>query len=75
MNKKYVVRLTDEQREQIERLLRLGRAHARKLLYARILLKADVDDPDRWTVESVSYETVRRTLKKTSSSLTSSANG
>jgi hypothetical protein len=75
MNKKYVVRLTDEQREQIERLLRLGRAHARKLLYARILLKADVDGPDRWTVESVSYETVRRTLKKTSSSLTSSANG
>src|SRR3712207_6525406 len=48
----------------IERLLRLGRAHARKLLYARILLKADVDDPDRWTVESVSYETVSRTLKK-----------
>jgi hypothetical protein len=75
MNKKYVVRLTDEQREQIERLLRLGRAHARKLLYARILLKADIDDPDRWTVKSVSYETVRRTLKKTSSSLTSSANG
>ena len=59
----------------IERLLRLGRAHARKLLYARILLKADIDDPDRWTVKSVSYETVRRTLKKTSSSLTSSANG
>jgi transposase len=156
MNKKYVVRLTDEQREQIERLLRRGRAHARKLLYARILLKADADGPDRWTderiaeafeistatvarerrrfceeglevalmpkkpgrprrrvldgraeahlialscssapegrdhwsvrlladrmvelgyVESVSYETVRRTLKKTSSSLTSSASG
>jgi DNA-binding MarR family transcriptional regulator len=75
MNKKYVVRLTDEQREQIERLLRLGRAHARKLLYARVLLKADVDGPARWTVESVSYETVSRTLKKTSSSLTSSANG
>lgn len=75
MNKKYVVRLTDEQREQIERLLRLGRAHARKLLYARILLKADIDDPDRWTVKPVSYEIVRRTLKKTSSSLTSSANG
>jgi hypothetical protein len=45
VNKKYVVRPTDEQREQIERLLRLDRAHARKLLYARILLKANVDGP------------------------------
>lgn len=53
MNKKYVVRLTDEQREQIERLLRRGRAHARKLLYARILLKADADGPDRWTDERI----------------------
>ena len=156
MNKKYVVRLNAQEREHLEKLLRSGRAHARKLLYARILLKADADGPDRWTderiaeafevstatvarqrrrycedglevalmpkkpgrprrrvldgraeahlialscsgppegregwslrlladrmvelgyVESLSYETVRRTLKKTSSNLTSSASG
>jgi hypothetical protein len=45
MNKRYVVRLTAEEREQIERLLRAGEAHARKLLYGRVLLKADADRP------------------------------
>ena len=156
MHKKYVVRLTQEQRSQLDTLVRRGRAHTRKLLYARILLKADAEGPDRWTderiaealevstatvarerqrflegglevalmpkkpgrprrrvldgraeahlialscsdppegrerwsmrlladrmvelghVQSVSYETVRRTLKKTSSNLTSNASG
>ena len=41
MYKRYVVRLTDEERERLEALVRRGRAHARKLLYARILLKTD----------------------------------
>ena len=36
MNKKYVVRLSAEERKQIERLLRSARAHARKLLYERM---------------------------------------
>jgi len=53
MYKKYVVRLTEEQRSQLETLVRRGRAHARKLLYARILLKADADGPDRWTDERI----------------------
>ena len=53
MNKRYVVRLTAEEREQIERLLRAGEAHARKLLYGRILLKADADGPERWTDERI----------------------
>jgi transposase len=155
MNKKYRVRLTDEERNHLEKLVRKGKAHARKLLYARILLKADEDGPswdhqriadalevsvatvarqrrrfceegleiallpkkpgrprrraldgraeahlialscsdppegrERWSmrlladrmvelgyVESLSYETVRRTLKKTSSNLTSNASG
>jgi hypothetical protein len=155
MPKKYVVRLTLAEREHLERLVRKGEAHARKLLYARILLKADANkeswtderiaqalevstatvarerrrfceeglevalmpkkpgrprrrvldgraeahlvalscsDPpegrERWSmrllanrmvelghVESLSYETVRRTLKKTISSHTSSASG
>ena len=53
MYKKYVVRLTQEERTQLETLVRSGRAHARKLLYARILLKADADGPDRWTDERI----------------------
>jgi hypothetical protein len=46
--KRYVVRLTEKERGQLETLVRRGRAHARKLLYARILLKADANGPDRW---------------------------
>jgi hypothetical protein len=41
MYKKYVVRLTEEERTKLETLLRRGGSRARKLLYARILLKAD----------------------------------
>ena len=53
MYKKYVVRLIEEEHEQIEKLVRRGRAHARSLLYGRILLKADADGPDRWTDERI----------------------
>ena len=51
MYKRYVVRLTERERGQLETLVRSGRAHARKLLYARILLKADANGPDRWTAD------------------------
>jgi transposase len=53
MNKKYIVRLTDTEREHLEKLIRRGKAQARKLLYARILLKTDVGGPDRWTDEKI----------------------
>ena len=53
MHKRYVVRLTQEQRSQLETLVRSDRAHARKLLYARILLKADANGPDRWADERI----------------------
>ena len=42
--KKYVVRLSDEEREQLETLIRKGKGPARRLLKARILLKVDVSD-------------------------------
>jgi hypothetical protein len=42
--KKYVVRLSVEEREQLETLIRKGKSPARRLLKARILLKADVSD-------------------------------
>jgi Homeodomain-like domain len=40
-NKKYRVKLTAEEREQLEGMLRKGRGSAQHLLKARILLKAD----------------------------------
>src|SRR5947209_12379365 len=40
--KKYVVRLSDEERERLETLIRKGKSPARRVLKARILLKADV---------------------------------
>ena len=42
--KRYVVRLSVEEREYLEGLLRKGRSAARRQLKARILLKADVSD-------------------------------
>jgi transposase len=42
--KKYVVRLSGEERELLEALLRKGKSPAQRLLKARILLKTDVSD-------------------------------
>jgi transposase len=42
---KQVVRLSNEQRGQLEGLARSGRHSARTLMHARVLLKADADGP------------------------------
>ena len=42
--KKYVVRLSGEEREHLEALIRKGKSAAQRLLKARILLKADVSE-------------------------------
>src|SRR5271167_3789619 len=42
--KRYVVRLSADEREQLEALIRKGKSPAQRLLKARILLKADVSD-------------------------------
>jgi hypothetical protein len=42
--KKYVVRLSGEEREQLETPIRKGKGPAQQLLKARILLKADVSE-------------------------------
>jgi hypothetical protein len=42
--KRYVVRLSGEERERLETLLRRGKSAAQRLLKARILLKADVSE-------------------------------
>ncbi len=54
MYKRYVVRLSEEERQRIEALIRRGGAHARSLLYGRILLKADASEGGpAWTDERI----------------------
>jgi hypothetical protein len=60
--KKYVVRLSVEERAQLDELIRKGKRSAQLLTKARILLKADVSEfgegwttaglPRRWTPAS-----------------------
>ena len=50
--KKYRVTLTEEERQSLEHLIRRGRGAARKLLHARILLKAD--EVVGWSDEKIS---------------------
>ncbi len=53
--KKYIVTLTDEEREHLRRLLCLGKAASRKLTHARILLKADAGlDGPNWEDQQIS---------------------
>ncbi len=42
--KKYVVRLSDDERQQLATLIRKGNSPAQRLMKARILLKADVPE-------------------------------
>src|SRR5262249_34055984 len=56
--KKYIVRLSGEERERLETLLRKGKSPARRVLKARILLKADVSEAgegwsDNWIIEAL----------------------
>ncbi len=69
--KKYVVRLSGEEREQLQTMLRGGKHAARKLLKARILLKADVSEAgDGWSDSQIaealdtSVDTVARTRQR-----------
>src|SRR5215467_7964274 len=129
MNKTYIVRLTDDERQELLQLTKSGKAAAYKIKHAHILLQVDANGPNwsdehvakafhchgntvrnvrqrlldgakeahlialrcsqppagqaKWTlklladqlvalhvVETISYETVRQTIKKTSSSRT-----
>ena len=49
--KKYVVKLTEEERERLDTLIRSGKHSAQKLTKARILLKADASEAgEAWRV-------------------------
>jgi hypothetical protein len=48
MQKKYIVRLTDAERETLHRLVKKRRVSSQKVRRAHVLLKADADGPN-WT--------------------------
>ena len=53
--KKYIVSLTDEERQELEQFTNTGKASAYKINHARILLKADTNQPDGgWIDEAIS---------------------
>ena len=56
--KKYVVRLSAGEREHLQALIRIGKSPAKRLLKARILLKADVSEAgegwsDSWIIQAL----------------------
>ena len=54
MKKKYIVTLTDEERRMLQAMLSRGKVAARKLMHARILLKADADGGGpKWSDEAI----------------------
>ena len=54
MAKKYRVTLTDEERAELQRVIRAGKGSARALAHARILLKADqAPGGPAWTDEAI----------------------
>lgn len=52
MNKKYIVRLTQEERELLKELTSKGKESARKIKHANVLLKIDADGQN-WMDEKV----------------------
>ena len=52
--KKYIVRLEDDERERLQRLVRAGKAAAYKIRHANVLLMADADaDGPAWADEQI----------------------
>ena len=69
--KKYVVKFSAEEREQLDTLIHVGKHPARKLLKARILLKADASEAgEAWSDSEIaaaletSVDTVARTRQE-----------
>ena len=53
--KKYIVRLTEEERTDLESLIHKGKVAAHKRLHAEILLKADISElGTKWTDSQIS---------------------
>jgi len=52
MNKKYIVRLTKEERQKLKEVVTKGQTAACKIRHANILLKADANGPN-WQVKDI----------------------
>jgi len=67
MKKKYIVTLTGAERRMLQEMLSRGKAAARKLMHARILLKADAGpDGPGWEDEAIAQglEVGRATVER-----------
>jgi len=69
--KKYIVSLSESERQQLENLTKFGKTAAYKMNYARILLLSDINSPDgSWkdptikTILGVSVPTIERVRKR-----------
>ena len=82
MLKKYIVRLTDAERQTLTQIVAKFKGSSQKVRRAQILLKADADGPD-WTDAKIAeaydcrtktVENIRNGLSRTDSSSHSTAN-
>ena len=66
MNKQFHIKLSDEERRELKRLVESGRRLARKITRARILLLADAGKKDREIAETlqVCVQTVHKVRKR-----------
>lgn len=64
MNKKYIVHLSEEERDQLIKMIHKGKAAAYKIKHANILLKVNADGPG-WTDERIAeaFSVHARTVK------------
>ncbi len=65
MQKKYIVRLTDEEREELQAVVKKLKGTSQKVRRAQILLKADADGPN-WTDQKIAeaFSCRRQTVEK-----------
>lgn len=65
MRKKYIVRLSEEEKTRLDKLISSGSGPARKLNHARVLLKADADGPN-WSDEKIreALDTSQSTIER-----------
>lgn len=65
MNKKYIVRLTDEERQTLRGVVKKLNGSSQKVRRAQVLLKADADGPN-WTDQQIAeaYSCRVRTVEK-----------
>lgn len=54
MNKKYIVKLTDDERTELEALISKGKVAAHKIKHAHILLQADANGA-HWSDEQIAH--------------------